>query len=101
MVVVVSLNKNLLDEQRKKMLGFAFDELNRPYDNKVVFQIFYRTLFRRLKRVKEKNYICSEYLYEAFIKAGIYLRYNQKSISPNDIWKDPQIPLKFRLVSGS
>jgi hypothetical protein len=80
------------------MLGFALDELTRPYDNKEILRILYRTVFGKLKRVKDKNYICSEYVYEAFRKAGIYFQYREKSISPNDIWQDEKVVLKWRLV---
>lgn len=97
-VIVVSLQENLSEEERKKMLGFALDELTRPYDNKEIFRILYRTVFGKLKRVKDKNYICSEYVYEAFRKAGIYFQYREKSISPNDIWQDEKVILKWRLV---
>jgi len=75
-------------ESLKQAISFSMDELTRPYDNWEICRIAIRILFRRGRKVRDRKYICSELVYEAFRKAGIEFSFRHRSISPDDIWKD-------------
>ena len=85
-------------EKVKKAISFGMDELTRPYDNWEIMRIAMRILFRRGRKDRDRKYICSELVYEAFRKADIAFRFNRNSISPDDIWKDARVEMKFRIM---
>jgi uncharacterized protein YycO len=85
-------------EKVKKVISFGMDELTRPYDNWEIMRIAMRILFRRGRKDRDRKYICSELVYEAFRKADIAFRFNRNSISPDDIWKDARVEMKFRIM---
>jgi hypothetical protein len=74
------------------------DELARPYDNWEIIRIMIRILFKKGKREKNKNYICSELVRDAFAKAGVIFKYNDTYISPQEIWKDSRVEIKYRIL---
>ena len=82
----------------KKAISFGMDELTRPYDNWEILRIAMRILFRRGRKDRDRKYICSELVYEAFRKADIAFRFNRNSISPDDIWKDARVEMQFRIM---
>jgi len=82
----------------KQAISFGMDELTRPYDNWEICRIAMRILFRRGRKVRDRKYICSELVYEAFRKAGIDFRFHRRSISPDDIWSDEQLEMQFRIL---
>jgi cell wall-associated NlpC family hydrolase len=57
-----------------------------------------RILFRIGKKEKNKNYICSELVRDAFAKAGVVFRLNDTYISPQEIWKDIRVQMKYRIL---
>ena len=81
-----------------KSICFELDELTRPYDNWEIIRIMTRILLRIGKREKNKNYICSELVRDAFAKAGVVFRLNDTYISPQEIWKDIRIEMKYRIL---
>ena len=85
-------------EKVKKAISFGMDELTRPYDNWEIMRIAMRILFRRGRKNRDRRYICSELVYEAFRKADIAFRFNRNSISPDDIWKDARVEMQFRIM---
>ena len=85
-------------EKVKKAISFGMDELTRPYDNWEIMRIAMRILFRRGRKDRDRKYICSELVYEAFRKADIAFRFNRNSISPDDIWKDARVEMQFRIM---
>jgi uncharacterized protein YycO len=85
-------------EKVKKAISFGMDELTRPYDNWEIMRIAMRILFRRGRKDRDRKYICSELVYEAFRKADIAFTFNRNSISPDDIWKDARVEMKFRIM---
>lgn len=85
-------------ESLKQAISFGMDELTRPYDNWEICRIAIRILFRRGRKVRDRKYICSELVYEAFRKAGIEFSFHHRSISPDDIWKDAQLEMQFRIL---
>lgn len=85
-------------EKVKKAISFGMDELTRPYDNWEIMRIAMRILFGRGRKDRDRKYICSELVYEAFRKADIAFTFNRNSISPDDIWKDARVEMKFRIM---
>lgn len=97
-VVIAKLRSQPEEEQLNKAISFGLDQLTRPYDNREIIRIMLRILFRKGKREKNKNYICSELVRDAYAKAGIVFKMNDTYISPQEIWKDERIELKYRLL---
>lgn len=81
-----------------KAISFGLDELTRPYDNWEIIRIMTRILLRIGKREKNKNYICSELVRDAFAKSGVIFRLNDTYISPQEIWKDIRVEMKYRIL---
>jgi hypothetical protein len=97
-IVMAKLNFDLEHEKLNKAISFGLDELTRPYDNWEIIRIMTRILFRIGKKEKNKNYICSELVRDAFAKAGVVFRLNDTYISPQEIWKDIRVEMMFRLL---
>lgn len=97
-IVMAKLNFDLEHEKLNKAICFGLDELTRPYDNWEIIRIMTRILFRIGKKEKNKNYICSELVRDAFAKAGVVFRLNDTYISPQEIWKDIRIQMKYRIL---
>ncbi|WP_291993991.1 YiiX/YebB-like N1pC/P60 family cysteine hydrolase [Candidatus Accumulibacter sp. ACC003] len=85
-------------EKLKTAISFGMDELTRPYDNWEILRIAMRILFRRGRKNRDRKYICSELVYEAFRKADISFKFNRNSISPDDIWNDARVLMQFRIM---
>lgn len=97
-IVLANLNFELEKEKLNRAISFGLDELTRPYDNWEIIRIMSRILFRIGKREKNKNYICSELVRDAFAKAGVVFRLNDTYISPQEIWKDIRVQMKYRIL---
>ncbi len=97
-VVVAKLNFEISHEQLNKAISFGLDELTRPYDNWEIIRIFLRIVFRIGKRERNRNYICSELVRDAFSRAGVIFRRNDSYISPQEIWKDPRVVINYRIL---
>uniref|UniRef100_B8DIP7 Permuted papain-like amidase enzyme, YaeF/YiiX, C92 family n=1 Tax=Nitratidesulfovibrio vulgaris (strain DSM 19637 / Miyazaki F) TaxID=883 RepID=B8DIP7_NITV9 len=75
------------------------DQLTRPYDKAEIGRILARVILGKGKLRRDKEYICSELVYECFINAGISLNTNPKGfVSPEDIWQDPRVTLAQRIL---
>lgn len=97
-IVLAKLNFELEKEKLNKAISFGLDELTRPYDNWEIIRIMTRILFRMGKREKNKSYICSELVRDAFAKAGVVFQLNDTYISPQEIWKDIRVVMKYRVL---
>jgi uncharacterized protein YycO len=97
-IVISKLNFELEQAKLNKAISFGLDELARPYDNWEIIRIMMRILFRIGKREKNKNYICSELVRDAFAKAGVQFQMNNTYISPQEIWKDSRVEIKYRIL---
>jgi hypothetical protein len=98
MLFVSDLTTPMQEEQLGKAISFGLDELTRPYDNWEIFRIMIRILFRISKREKNRNYICSELVRDAFAEAGVEFPYVDTYISPDAIWRDARVEMKYRLL---
>lgn len=97
-VVIAQLNFELEKEKLNRGISFGLDELTRPYDNWEIIRIMLRILFRIGKRERNKNYICSELVRDAFVKAGVVFKMHDSYISPQEIWKDERVGMKYRVL---
>lgn len=92
--ITTELNQELL----KKGISFGLDELTKPYDNWEIIRIAIRILFNKGKREDDRKYICSELVYECYKRADIEFEFNNSLISPDDIWKNTHVEMRFRIL---
>jgi hypothetical protein len=97
-VVVAQINSEIPKDHLKKGICFGLDELTRPYDNYEIVRIMMRILFKVSRRERNRNYICSELVRDIFAKAGIVMHYKDTYISPNNIWTDNRVEMKYRIL---
>lgn len=97
-IVLAKLNFDLEHEKLNKAISFGLDELTRPYDNWEIIRIMTRILFRIGKREKNKSYICSELVRDAFAKSGVVFQMKDTYISPQEIWLDKRVEMKYRVL---
>jgi hypothetical protein len=97
-VVIAQLNFDLEKEKLNKGISFGLDELTRPYDNWEIIRIMMRILFRIGKKERNRSYICSELVRDAFAKSGVLFKMNDSYISPQEIWKDDRVVMKYRVL---
>lgn len=97
-VVIAKLNFDPEHEKMNKAISFGLDELTRPYDNWEIIRILFRILFRIGKKERNKSYICSELVRDAFAKADVVFRMHDTYISPQEIWKDQRVEFKYRVL---
>ncbi len=96
-ITVARLEPELSLDEIKKGLCFGIDELTKPYDDLEIIRIAMRILFRIGKRVKDRKYICSELVQACYQQAGVRFSFRNRIISPDDIWKDKRLILKYRI----
>jgi hypothetical protein len=78
---------------------FGIDELTRPYDRDEIGKILARVILGKGKIERDREYICSELVYECFLKAGIEFKYDKKGfISPENVWRDDKVSLVGRIL---
>lgn len=90
-------NSNSLNQDA--MLQFGFNEITKPYDKDEIAKIIARIALGIGRRNRDREYICSELVYECFSRAGKEFEFNRKDfISPEDIWIDSDISLMHRIL---
>lgn len=73
---------------------FVLDNLSKQYDRKEYWRVLWRTIAGKKKLFHDDKYSCAEYIYEAFKRAGIYLKYDRGDfISPSAIWNDERVEM--------
>ena len=97
-IAIANINIDLEKEKLNKGISFGLDELARPYDNFEIVRIMIRILFRISRRERNRNYICSELVRDVFAKAGIIIQYKDTYISPDNIWQDQRVDMKYRVL---
>jgi len=95
---IARLEPEVAQEIHRKAVSMGMDELTKPYDNLEIFRIAIRILFKLGRRNRDRKYICSELVYEAFRKAGILFHFRHRSISPDDIWVDSRVACRGRIL---
>ena len=97
-IAIAKINLDIEKEKFNRGISFGLDELTRPYDNFEIFRIMIRILFRISRRERNRNYICSELVRDILAKAGVIIQYKDTYISPNAIWTDGRVELKYRIL---
>lgn len=97
-VVISRLNVEVPKDNLNKGISFGLDELTRPYDNFEIFRIMLRILFHVSKRERNRNYICSELVRDIFAKAGVIMQYKDTYVSPDNVWCDERVEMKYRIL---
>jgi hypothetical protein len=97
-IAVARLEPAMELDKIKQGISFGMDELTKPYDDWEILRIAFRILFKTGKRVNDRKYICSELVQVCYKQFGIVFNYRNKIISPDDIWRDDRLVMKFRLL---
>lgn len=97
-IVLAKLNTPLQKDNLNRGISFGLDELTRPYDNIEIVRIMVRILLKISKRTRNRNYICSEFVRDILYKAKVVLPYQDTYISPDNIWQDARISMKYRVL---
>ena len=97
-IAIAKLNIDVPKEKMNKGICFGLDELTRPYDNFEIVRIMMRILFHISRRERNRNYICSELVRDVFAKANVIMHYNDTYISPDNIYSDARVELKYRVL---
>ena len=79
-------------------MSHDLSKLSRPYDNYEIVRIMIRILFRISRREKNRNYICSELIRDILEKADVKIKYKDTYISPDNIWTDERVEMKYRIL---
>lgn len=97
-MVIARFSGGLSQEQVNEIISFGMDELTRPYDRDEALKILSRVVLGIGKEAHDREYLCSELVFECFQKAGIHLNYDPLGfISPQDIWLDPHVELVTKI----
>jgi hypothetical protein len=97
-IFVAKVNPAVPPANLNRGISFGLDELTRPYDNWEIFRIMLRILFKKGKREKNRSYICSELVRDVFAKAGVLMHLKDSYISPDNIWKDSRVEMRYRVL---
>ncbi|HQO21231.1 MAG TPA: YiiX/YebB-like N1pC/P60 family cysteine hydrolase [Acidobacteriota bacterium] len=96
--LVIARVRDLKNKNYKELANFGIRELARPYDRDEIAKIVARIIADRGKKKRDNEYICSELVYEAFLRAGIEFSYDKRGfISPENIWRDPRVEIVGRV----
>jgi len=90
---------NLAPAAAAAICAFGMDELTQPYDRDEVAKIVARIALGIGRKTRDREYICSELVYECYASAGKQIAYNAKGfISPEDIWRDADVGALARVL---
>ena len=97
-IIVATLENPATAPDLKKGISFGLDQLAQPYDNWEIFRILLRILFKKGKRERNRNFICSELVRDIYTRSGVKIQLHDSYISPDDIWKLQDVKLKYRIL---
>lgn len=97
-IAVARIEPMMSEGDIRKGISFGMDELTKPYDDWEILRIAVRILFKIGKQVNDRKYICSELVQACYQRAGIKFQFRNKIISPDDIWTDSRLALKYRIL---
>jgi len=98
LIAIARVEPDMPLDKIKKGICFGMDELTKPYDDWEILRIALRILFNKGRRVNDRKYICSELVQVCYKQMGITFNYNNKIISPDNIWSDQRVVIKFRIL---
>ncbi len=97
-IAIAKLNLDIEKEKLNRGISFGLDELTRPYDNYEIVRIMIRILFHISRRERNRSYICSELVRDILAKASVIMQYKDTFISPDNIWSDERVEMKYRIL---
>jgi cell wall-associated NlpC family hydrolase len=97
-IVVARVNPEPGDDKVRQAVSHGMDLLTKPYDNVEILRIAVRIAFRVSRRTQDRKFICSELVDECFRAAGVRFARSDNYISPQDIWRDPNVVLLARVL---
>jgi len=97
-IVVARVHPEPGDERVRQAVSFGMDLLTKPYDNFEILRIAARIAFRIGRRFQDRKFICSELVDECYRAAGVRFARQDNYISPEDIWRDPQVTMTARVL---
>ncbi len=96
---VLARCQDVTSETIIKLSTFGIDELTQPYDKDEIAKIMARITLGIGRKERDREYICSELVYECFARAGKEFAFNPKGfISPEDVWLDGKLSLVGRVL---
>lgn len=96
---VLARCKDVTSETIAGLSTFGIDELTQPYDKDEIAKIMARIALGIGRKERDREYICSELVYECFARAGKEFAFNPKGfISPEDVWVDEKLSLVGRVL---
>lgn len=96
---VLARCKDVTSETIVGLSTFGIDELTQPYDKDEIAKIMARITLGIGKKERDREYICSELVYECFARAGKEFAFNPNGfISPEDVWVDEKLSLVGRVL---
>ena len=98
LIAVARMQPELPQEELRKAISYGMDELTKPYDDWEILRIAFRIMFNIGKQVNDRKYICSELVQVCYKQIGTVFNYRNKIISPDDIWKDERLVMKYRIL---
>lgn len=79
-------------KQAANLATFGIDELTQPYDKDEIAKILARVALGKGRSSRDREYICSELVYECFERAGKVFQHDKRGfISPENIWADAEV----------
>ena len=97
--VVVARAGGINTDIMNDLARHGIDELTMPYDKDEVAKILARVAMGRGKWKKDREYICSELVYECFDRAGKTFELDKRGfISPENIWQDSSVEFLHRVL---
>lgn len=97
-IAVCRLQPEADEPALRQVISFGMDELTRPYDNFEILRIGVRIALRLTRRTRDRKYICSELVHEAFRRAGVQLQVGDGYIGPDDLWRSGNVQLRWRIL---
>ena len=97
--IIIARAKGVNPKVQKRLAQVGIDELTKPYDTNEVAKILARISLRRGKWKRDREYICSELVYECFYNAGKLFEFDKRGfISPENIWRDTSVSFMQRIL---
>jgi hypothetical protein len=97
-IVAARVAPQVDEDKLNRAISYGMDELTTPYDNFEIMRIGFRILFRVSRHTRDRKYICSERVYDCFDRIGVPFNRRDDYVSPDDIWLDDQVQLRYRIM---
>ncbi len=98
-IIVLARVRGFDRQKMEEIAKFGIDQLTKKYDTEEIGRIVARIALNKGKKIRDKEYICSELVYECFLKDQVEFSYDKRGfISPENIWEDERVTLLARIL---